>query len=205
MRRSGAGDPELPGICPGCGAYERHRALMLYLRERTDVFERPVDLLECAPLGGFIAGAPNVRYVSVDIDSPYAQVRADLMDLPFGPESFDVILCVHVLEHVADDRRAMRELRRVLRPDGFAAILVPVQPGRPETFEDPDVRSPDERERLFGQADHVRVYGEDFAQRLAATGFEVERVSMFESLGPEGARRHGLSPRDDIFVARPAG
>jgi SAM-dependent methyltransferase len=142
-------------------------------------------------------------YVSVDLDSPLAAVKADLMDLPFGPGSFDVVLCSHVLEHVADDRRAIGELRRVLRPGGFAAVLVPLHGGLEETLEDPAVTTPQARLATYGQADHVRLYGRDFPARLAGGGFRaVERVSMFESLGRAEVDRYGLSPHDDIYVCR---
>lgn len=196
---------EHPGICPTCEAFERHRALLLYLRDRTSVLSDQVELLDCAPtpaLMRHLVGRPNIRCVSVDLESPLAALKADLMKLPFPSQSFDVVLCSHVLEHVADDRRAMRELARVLRPRGFAAIIVPFHGGLSETLEDPSVTTPEQRLNTYGQADHVRLYGRDFPTRLAESGFAVERVSMYESLSQAEVARWGLSPYDDIYICR---
>jgi SAM-dependent methyltransferase len=170
------------------------------------VLSDPVDLLDCAPIPALtrrLVALPNVRYVSVDLESSLAAVKADLMELPFPSQSFDVVLCSHVLEHVADDRRAMRELARVLRHGGFAAIVVPLHGGLSHTLEDPSVTTPEQRLNTYGQADHVRLYGRDFPTRLMGSGFAVERVSMFESLSQEEVARWGLSPYDDIYICRP--
>jgi SAM-dependent methyltransferase len=198
--------PDYPGICPSCEAYERHRALLLYLREQTEVFRQPVDVLECAPFGGLtrqLKQRTNGRYVSVDLESPLAEIKADVTALPFPSGEFDVVLCSHVLEHVEDDRRAARELARVLRPDGFAVIIVPIHRGLSDTFEDPSITTPEERLTKYGQADHVRIYGRDFPARLTQAGFSVERINMFELVSGGDAGRWGLSRYDDIWVARP--
>jgi len=194
--------------CPGCGAMERHRLLWLYLRERTDLFARPQRLLHVAPEPVFEArlrAAPHLAYVSVDLASPRALVRADVQRLPHPDACFDAVLCHHVLEHVADDRAAMRELRRVLRPGGFALLQSPVQRRLPETVEDPAVRDPRERERLFGQHDHVRQYGADYGARLREAGFEVRAERFADALGPERSARHGVKRETVWLCLRPPG
>jgi len=112
--------------------------------------------------------------------------------------SFDVILCSHVLEHVHDDQRAMRELFRILRPGGWAMIQVPIS-SKP-TFEDPSITEPAERERVFWQADHVRLYGLDIADRLLEAGFEVETVFGDQLVASDQLVRTGIYPRDLVFL-----
>src|SRR5262249_7408651 len=154
-------DPNNP-ICPRCGAQARHRALWLYLDQRTDLFEgKGLKVLHFAPeraLRRRLAAAPGIHYVSADLDAPEAMEHFDITDIPHPDGSFDVILCIHVLEHVEDDRKAMRELRRILARDGFAIVLVPLDLSRGETYEDPTITDPTERERAFWQADHLRLY-----------------------------------------------
>src|SRR5262249_39677760 len=155
---------------------ERHRLHWVYLRERTDLFDgRPRRLLHVAPepvLGRRLRGIAGLRYVSADLADPRAELRLDVMRLPFAGDAFDAILWRHVLEHVGDDRAAMRELYRVLRPGGLALLAVP--PIRTErTCEDPGVSDPAERRRRFGHPDHVRRYGRDYPERLRFAGFRV--------------------------------
>lgn len=144
--------------------------------------------------------------MSADLSRPRARVHTDITAIPFLESSFDVILCSHVLEHVADDGKAMRELFRVLKPGGWAVLLVPVDSRREETFEDPTVVAPTERERLFGQADHVRLYGRDFPSRLEKAGFTVRVEDYRSELGEARARRYGLRPRrpDIHLCSKPA-
>jgi ubiquinone/menaquinone biosynthesis C-methylase UbiE len=143
----------------------------------------------------WLGSQPNLDYVSTDLERARAMVKADITDLPFPDDSFDVILCSHVLEHVMDDRKAMRELYRVLRSGGWALVLVPIDFTRAETFEDPSVFAPADRERLFGQADHVRIYGRDFMARLEEAGFTVRVEDFMRELGESETRRYGLRPR----------
>src|SRR5262249_36838215 len=159
--------------CLRCGASERHRHLWLYLRNRTNLFSEPLRVLHFAPewiIQERLRRCPNLDYVSADLDPRRAMVKMDITDLSYPDGSFDVVLCSHVLEHVTDDRRALSELHRVLKPGGCAIVLVPIDYKRAETFEDPTVVSPGDRERLFWQADHVRLYGRDFRERLEETG-----------------------------------
>lgn len=193
--------------CPACGAVERHRLLWLYLSERTDLFRRPQQLLHVAPEPGFaerLRAIPGLRYTSVDLGSPLAGVRADVQRLPFAEAAFDALLCHHVLEHVRDDRAAMRELRRVLRPGGWALLQSPIHSKQAETLEDGSVVDPRARERVFGQRDHVRSYGRDYPERLRDAGFHVEPERFFGSLPPERRARHGLKGETIWVCRRPA-
>jgi ubiquinone/menaquinone biosynthesis C-methylase UbiE len=122
-------------------------------------------------------------------------VAMDITRLLLRDNCFDVIICSHVLEHVPDDRAAMREMYRVLRKGGWAAILVPTRTGQVKTFEDPGVVSPEERTRLFGQADHVRRYGQDVKNRLEEAGFAVKPEDITRELTEEAIKRYGLKPR----------
>lgn len=161
--------------CPICGSLERHRLLWLYLQLSTPVFRVPTRLLHFAPersLRDRFKMRANIDYVSGDLDSPIADVKLDIQELAFEDSSFDFILCSHVLEHIPDDRRAMAELRRVLRPGGVALVAVPLRDAD-TTLEDPSIVTPEDRERHYGQADHVRYYGRDFPSRLEAAGFSV--------------------------------
>lgn len=191
-------------ICPRCHSSERYRALDLWLRDRA---VRPgARLLEVAPIDlvAPLARRLGYDYRSVDLHSPRAQVRGDLCRLPFRDATFDVIVCFHVLEHVPDDHAAMQELARVTRPDGETVVVVPWDPGRSDTFEDPTVTSPEERERLFGQSDHVRIYGPDVTDRLVAAGFTVDEAPWITLLGPAPGRRAALEGNDDRFwLCRP--
>lgn len=188
--------------CPRCRSYERHRLLWLYLRERTDFFRRKsLRLLHMAPeyvLRQQFLRLPHVVYTSADLASPIAAIHADITRLPFPDGAFDVVLCYHVLEHIPDDAGAMRELRRVLAPNGWAILQVPMADAD-HTEEDPTVTDPAERERLYGQHDHVRQYGRDFKDRLEAAGFAVEVDPFVRNLAPDLVRRHGLLPNEDVY------
>lgn len=186
--------------CPRCGALERHRLLWLYLTERTDLLSSPRSLLHFAPEPAYerrLKAIPGLRYVSADLDSPLAMDAVDIMDMPYADGSFDAVLCSHVLEHVNDDRRAMREIRRVLRPGGWAILMSPIDGRRTTTLEDPSITTPADRHRVFGQSDHVRLYGHDFATRLAEAGFAVRSDRYVEQLDPELVDRCGLRRDDD--------
>jgi SAM-dependent methyltransferase len=193
--------------CPRCGTLMRHRALALILRDRLRVQEwgqaRVMHIGPAKAVAEWLAGQERVDYVSVDLDSPLAMVHADACDLPFEDGSFDLAVCIHVLEHIPDDRQALREMQRVLRPGGRAVLQVPPS-DLAETREDPSVTDPGERERLFGQYDHVRLCGADYPERIAEAGFEVERVDYVETLDEDLRRRYGLRTGEpfDLCVKR---
>ncbi len=189
-------------ICPRCGAQARHRALWLYLHERTNLYSEELSVLHFAPERALrrIAEAPKLHYLSADLDAPDAMEHFDITAIPYPDDSFDVILCIHVLEHVPDDRAAMSELARVLRPGGWAIVMVPLDLGLPETYEDPAIVTPEERERAYWQWDHVRLYGPDFPDRLREAGFSVTVDPWVRELDPEVRRRYGLFEAEDIYV-----
>lgn len=202
--------------CPGCGALERHRLLWLYLERETDLFERPGEMLHIAPEYTFLrrfSKLDGLRYVTGDFDSALAQHQLDVMDLPFADASFDFLICNHVLEHVADDRLAMAEIARVLKPGGWAILMCPVDARRETTLEDPTAVTPEQRHRVFGQDDHVRLYGRDYPERLAAAGFEVRDDVYLDRFDEAEIARCGLRrEEDDVFgeekiflAAKPAG
>lgn len=189
--------------CPRCGSLERHRVLWLFLERETDLFERPGAMLHIAPeyaLHRRLSQAPGLRYVTGDLDSALATHELDVMDIPFAAGSFNFLICNHVLEHVEDDRRALAEIHRVLAPGGWAILMCPVDRRRTMTLEDPAAVTPQDRHRLFGQSDHVRLYGRDYADRLAKAGFAVRAERYVESCDSSSAARFGLRrEQDDAF------
>ena len=143
-------------------------------------------ILHVAPdrvLAQRLAAVPGVYYAGGDLTAEFGPLRIDVTDLEFEDGSFDAVVCNHVLEHVPDDRGAMRELRRVLRPGGWALLQVPLDPNKAGTVEDPSVSDPQEMLRRFGQEDHVRIYGLDYADRLREAGFSVQLLDPVEQFG----------------------
>lgn len=190
------------GLCPVCFSSDRERLLYLYLREHTNVFERPVRLLHVAPEGHLSAAlrrTPTLTYCSGDLSSAAVTVHLDLVCLPFSTGTFDAIICSHVLEHVPNDRAAMLELLRVLAPGGWAIIQVPIASRLDSTHEDLDVVSVEDRERLFGKNDHVRLYAWDFVDRLRGVGFEVRVRRPGRERASAWALRYGLSIDEPVF------
>jgi hypothetical protein len=190
-------------VCPRCGAQERHRALWLYMRERTDLFDREqLSILHWAPeyaLQRSLGALPNAAYVSADLAGDEATQHMDITDVPFKDDAFDLIVCVHVLEHIPDDRRAMREMVRVLRPGGVAMLLVPIVLEQP-TREDPSIATPAQRKDAYWQEDHLRLYGGDFRDRLEEEGFSVTVDGWVRTLDQATLDRYGLFPLEDIYV-----
>jgi hypothetical protein len=191
-------------MCPACGSLPRHRVDWLFLRERIDS-DRPLRLLHVAPEPGIrqsLQALRNVEYVSADLNSAQAMAHFDVQAIPLTDESLDAIVCNHVLEHVDDDRKAMAEFLRVLRPGGWALLQVPFDEQLSTTFEDPSVTDPRERERLFGQHDHVRLYGRDYPDRLRDTGFVVEIVPYGRQFSAGEVARCGLDDSEVIHFCR---
>lgn len=144
----------------------------------------------------------NLEYITADIESPLAKVKMDIHDIPFEANSFDVVFCNHVLEHVDDDLKALSEMKRVLRPGGWAILQVPFFYPLPKvTLEDPSITDPKEREKIFGQDDHVRLYGEDYAERLRSSGFEIVEERIMDELSDEEKARFALPEGEIIYKA----
>jgi SAM-dependent methyltransferase len=192
--------------CPYCLSGRRHRLIALYLRAKTNIFTERLRVLHVAPercLKQLLEPRPNLDYVGADLSSPLAAVKMDVTDIPFEDESFDVVLCVHVLEHVSNDMRALSEILRILRRGGWAIIQTPVDKAREHTFEDTRATSPTDRERLFGQDDHVRVYGRDFPARLERAGFHVKVEEEFaRELPRDAVERYGVAEHEAIHLCR---
>ena len=190
--------------CPVCGSLDRHRLIYLYMTQKTDLFDgHPKNMLHIAPepqLSRLFQNADGIDYLSADLYSPYAMEKMDLADIRYPDGTFDVIYCSHVLEHVEDDRKAMREFYRVLKAGGWAILQVPISAGT--TFEDPTVISPEERERLFGQHNHVRRYGVDYKDRLAEAGFHVSVDGFVRELDDRAASRFGLMRSEDVYLCQ---
>lgn len=144
----------------------------------------------------------NLDYTTTDLNSPIADVKADICDLPFKNNEFDFIICNHVLEHIPDDTKAMQELYRILKPGGIAILQVPYEANRKNTFEDDSITDPKERARIFGQYDHVRVYGMDYFDKLKSVGFKVEAIDYTKKLSEEEIRRYRLAEGELIPVCR---
>ena len=195
--------------CPHCNAFDRTRLQALFLDHELarGPADRPLRLLHVAPEVGFerwLARHPNVRRVTMNLSPGAADLHADLCAMPQVPDaSFDCFICSHVLEHVADDRAAMRELYRTLAPEGWGIAMVPLYPERVlRTDEDPGERSPEERVRRFGKDDHVRLYAKrDFLGRLAQAGFAVEQLGSAQ-FGAGTFARCGISPGSVLYVVR---
>lgn len=144
----------------------------------------------------------NLDYTTTDLNSPIADVKADICDLPFQDNEFDFIICNHVLEHIPNDTKAMQEIYRVLAPDGTAILQVPYKADLEKTFEDDSITDPKERARIFGQYDHVRVYGMDYFTKLESIGFKVEAVDYTQNLSSEEIEKYRLPKGELIPVGK---
>lgn len=193
--------PRPDAQCPVCGALERHRLVAMYFQNRRDLLHDIGRVLHVAPerpVERILRDWAGEAYVSVDLDEKNAMMQADLRHMPFGSGSFDCVFCSHVLEHVPEDRKAMAEMHRVLRPGGWAIVQVPVE--RETTYEDATITDPDVRRQLFGQPDHVRAYGRDIVERLEGAGFRVTVEHPQGALDDESFERCSLRTDEDIFL-----
>jgi SAM-dependent methyltransferase len=179
--------------------------LWLYFKDRTDLFDTNHRVLHIAPESIFariFQRMPQLDYITADLSSSQVSTKADITNIPCKDNVFDVVLCNHVLEHVPDDQRAMRELFRALAPGGWAILQSPVDVERAETFEDPTITSPEDRERVFGQHNHVRVYGRDYKGRLEKAGFNVQIDSYAKDLEPHVVSKYGLQEEEIYFCTK---
>lgn len=190
-------------LSPSTLSLERHRLLWLYLKQETDFFTKPLRVLHFAPEQAFykrFRNQPNLDYTTTDLNSPLADVKADICDLPFPDDQYDFILCNHVLEHIPDDSKAITELYRVLKPGGTAILQIPQDLEREETFEDDSITDPVERARIFGQYDHVRIYGRDYFDKLRSAGFLVKEVDYTSKMPAASVDRFRLPAGEIIPV-----
>jgi len=194
------------GYCPRCNSKARHRRGWLFLEEKTNLFEDHLRLLHVSPkysLSRRFVEMPNLSYVGVDLyDRQNINTKLDLTTTPFCSNTFDAIICIHVLEHIQKDREAIRELFRVLKPGGWAFISVPIRLDQ-KTYEDPTIVKPAERKQHFGETSHVRIYGYDLLERLEAYGFQVE-LDLGENIDQHIMQEYGLLDDENIFYCTKA-
>ena len=192
-------------LSPSTLSLERHRLLWLYLKNKTDFFDAPLKVLHFAPEQAFykrFRKLRNLEYTTTDLNSPLADVKADILNLPFEDSSFDVILCNHVLEHIEEDTKAMKELYRILKPGGWGIFQIPQDLTRQFTFEDDRITDKKERAKIFGQYDHVRIYGRDYFEKLRSIGFKVEEVDYTAELSQEDLEKYRLAQGELIPFVR---
>ncbi|MDD3771440.1 MAG: class I SAM-dependent methyltransferase [Weeksellaceae bacterium] len=192
-------------LSPGTLSLERHRLMWLFLQKETDFFSAQLNVLHIAPEQSFykrFRKLKNLNYTTCDLNSPLADVKADIQNLPFEDHTFDVIFCNHVLEHVKDDKKALKELFRVMKPGGWGIFQVPIRYQLKKTFEDSTITDRKERIEKFGQYDHVRVYGTDYYEILASVNFKVEKVNLSEKLTDEEIKRFALEKNEILPVVR---
>ncbi len=198
--------PRKNALCPGSLSLERHRLLWLYLQSKTDFFKKKYHFLHVAPELCFMEKFEALHgegYITGDIESPLAKVKMDIHQIPFEDNHFDAAMCNHVMEHVADDILAMSEIYRVIKPGGWAIIQVPFFYPLPEsTQEDKSVTDPKMREKLYGQDDHVRLYGLDYPKRLAQAGFEVVEDDYIHSFSAEDIEKYRLPKNEIIYFCK---
>ncbi len=189
-------------LCPGSLSLERHRLLWLFLKEKTNFFTKPHNMLHIAPEQCFyklFKAQKNLTYTTGDYNSPIADIHFDLHHAPFENASFDVVFCNHVLEHVEDADQCMRELHRIMKPGGWGIFQVPLDTTREKTYEDKSITSPEQREIHYWQKDHVRLFGLDYKDKLADAGFKVRVDDFVNTLKPELVDRYRLPAGEMIY------
>lgn len=192
-------------LSPSTLSLERHRLLWLYLKNETNFFTYKLKVLHFAPEQAFykrFRKLKNLEYTTTDLNSPLADVKADICNLPFEDNSYDVIFCNHVLEHIPDDTKAMQELYRVLKPGGWGIFQIPQELDRETTFEDDSITDKKERAKIFGQYDHVRIYGRDYFDKLRSIGFTVEEQDYTNTLSKEDVNTYRLAKGEIIPLVK---
>ncbi len=190
-------------LCPKCLSLERHRLIWLYLKQKTNFFQDNLKLLHIAPEQTFLGKfkkMQNLDYVTADLESPIADVKMDIRNMPFDDNSFDVLLCNHVLEHIDDEQKAVSEIRRVLKKGAWAILQVPLDTSLNTTYENPSITDPKQREKHFGQYDHVRLYGKDYGKRLAQSGLNVDANNFVNEIDAYLAERYRLDKTELLYI-----
>ena len=198
-------NPRKNVLSPSTLSLERHRLMWLYLKNETDFFTAPLKVLHVAPEQAFLKRfrlMSNLDYSTLDIESPIADIKADLRQLPLNDNTYDVIFCNHVLEHIVEDTVAMKELYRVMKPGGWGIFQVPMKYDLDKTYEDFSITDPKERQKHFGQYDHVRWYGMDYFDRLKNVGFEVDTSFTINRYSPEEQEKFALMKGEILPVVR---
>ena len=192
-------------LCPNCLSLERHRLLWLYLQRETDLLTARPRLLHAAPEVALMRKLKHLykdcpkQYITADLESPLADMHFDIQQIPIADGEFDAVICNHIMEHVEDDGKALGEIYRIMRRGGWGVILSPVELERETTFEDDTITDRAERTRIFGQYDHRRIYGRDYAERLRAAGFEVYDIDYKNEL-PKAEQQLYALPADHLYI-----
>jgi len=193
--------PRKDAKCPRCDSLERERSLWLYLKKNTDIFQGGMKkILHVAPelcLLPKLQKLYHKNYITADLVNPSSKVIMDITNINFPDNTFDIILCNHVLEHIIDDGKALKELFRVLKKGGWAILLVPISVET--TYEDHSIITPEERFKAFGRTDHVRRYGADYIERVQKAGFKVKSLKVREYVSTEDISKLRLQPNEIIF------
>ena len=200
-------EPRENAIAPDSLSLERHRLMWLFLKNKTNFFTDKLKFLHIAPEYCFIKifkGMENLDYLTADLISPWADVKMDVHEIPFQENTFDVVICNHVLEHVDDSDKVMREFYRVMKPGGWGIFQVPIDYNNPNTIEDKSVTDPRERERLYWQSDHLRLFGRDYGARLSAAGFKVTESNYINEIDPKLVERYALDKNETVYYCQKA-
>ena len=191
-------------VCPRCLSYDRERLIFLYLQKyKSFIFKDDIKLLHVAPektLNNLFSSYTNIDYLSADLNHPSAKIKMDITDIGYEDNTFDVVFCNHVLEHVPDDKKAISELYRVMKLNGFGIFQVPISYEILETEEDFTISSDEDRIKNYGQEDHVRLYGKDYFDRLVFAGFKVDMVDFISELTASEIEKYSLLKDEKIFV-----
>lgn len=193
------------GGCYSCDSVDRDRLLYAYFNNEIDIFKDNLNLsiLHLAPewrLSELFLKHKYKMYVCRDkfmpgYKYPKHTINMDVLDIKFNDNTFDWVICNHVLEHISDDKKAMNEIYRVLKVGGKAILQVPVSNTLEETYENPNVTTDEDRIQHYGQFDHVRIYGQDYVARLTAVGFKVERINISDKY-----KQFGVIKEEDLFI-----
>tara|TARA_B110000444_G_C18576053_1_gene471738 strand:- start:28 stop:702 length:675 start_codon:yes stop_codon:yes gene_type:complete len=197
--------PRKNAIAPDSMSLERHRLMWIFMKEKTNLFTENLKFLHIAPEYCFIKifeGMKNLDYTTGDLISPWADIKMDVHEIPTKDNTFDVVICNHVLEHVEDDHKVMTEFFRVMKPGGWGIFQVPIDNNNPKTEEDKNITDPKERERLYWQNDHLRLYGLDYGKKLTNAGFKVTESDFINEIDPILVKRYSLPINEKIYFCQ---
>ena len=189
-------------LCPKCGSLARDRRLWTILNE--NYIKRGISVLDFSPsrpLARKMKSIAGIKYISTDLSGNFiADFQYDITKLALNDNNIDLIICYHILEHITDDATAMAELYRVLKPGGMGIFQIPQDLNRATTFSDDTITDQKERAKIFGQYDHVRIYGRDYFDKLRSIGFTVIEEDYTKRIAPELVEKYCLAKGEIIPV-----